>query len=414
MLVVSYLLLPELGITAVGVAAFASEALAAAVVLTTKLREPVFGGRAEVALPPPVVPVRDAPSAGLSLDIIVNNHNYCAYVGAAIESALTQAHDVRSRVIVVDDGSTDDSRRVIESYGDRIVPVLKECGGQGSAFNAGVAQSFADVVIFLDADDTLAPGCGRRAVEAFEAEPALSRVQYRMEVIDETGERTGVIKPPPHLPMAHGDVRRQELAFPFDLTWMATSGNAFAGWALRRLLPMPEHEFRLGADWYVVHLASLLGLVASLEKIGGYYRVHGANRYELSHASLDLRQVRQTVTYAMLVRAHIERLARELELLNEEPSLSVSDLAHRLVSLKLDPGAHPLDGDTVRGVLSDGMRAALRRFDVRWPMRVLFVLWFAAVAIAPRPLVAPLAQVFLFPERRPRLSRLLGAMHVRD
>jgi glycosyltransferase involved in cell wall biosynthesis len=60
-----------------------------------------------------------------------------------------------TEVIVVDDGSTDDSRRIISGYGDRVTPVFKENGGQASAFNAGFAASRGDVIIFLDADDYL-------------------------------------------------------------------------------------------------------------------------------------------------------------------------------------------------------------------------------------------------------------------
>ena len=70
------------------------------------------------------------------LDIVVNNFNYARFLTAAVDSALAQrGTDVH--VIVVDDGSTDDSRDLIASYGDRVTPVLKENGGQASAFNAG-------------------------------------------------------------------------------------------------------------------------------------------------------------------------------------------------------------------------------------------------------------------------------------
>src|SRR5262245_15489535 len=51
--------------------------------------------------------------------VIIANHNYAHFLPDAIDSALGQTHS-RVQVIVVDDGSTDDSRRVIESYGDRI------------------------------------------------------------------------------------------------------------------------------------------------------------------------------------------------------------------------------------------------------------------------------------------------------
>ncbi len=70
------------------------------------------------------------------VSILINNYNYGRFLSKAIDSALNQEYQ-NIEVIVVDDGSTDDSRKIIESYGERIKPVLKENGGQASAFNAG-------------------------------------------------------------------------------------------------------------------------------------------------------------------------------------------------------------------------------------------------------------------------------------
>ena len=61
-----------------------------------------------------------------------------------------------------------------------------------------------------------------------------------METIDAEGRPTGEIKPAPHLPMPSGDLREAELAYPYDLVWMATSANAFRAEALRRILPDPR------------------------------------------------------------------------------------------------------------------------------------------------------------------------------
>src|SRR5262249_60761131 len=60
-------------------------------------------------------------------------------------------------IIVVDDGSTDNSREIISRYGARIIPIFKENGGQASAFNAGVARCQGDILCFLDSDDFFHP-----------------------------------------------------------------------------------------------------------------------------------------------------------------------------------------------------------------------------------------------------------------
>src|SRR5207302_4981495 len=86
--------------------------------------------------------------------VVVNNHNYERFVGEAVESALAQTYP-HTEVVVVDDGSTDGSRDVLERFRGDIQLVLKPNGGQRSAFNAGLERSSGDLVCFLDADDTL-------------------------------------------------------------------------------------------------------------------------------------------------------------------------------------------------------------------------------------------------------------------
>jgi cellulose synthase/poly-beta-1,6-N-acetylglucosamine synthase-like glycosyltransferase len=99
--------------------------------------------------------------------IIIDNYNYGRLLKDAIDSALAQTYR-NTEVIVVDDGSTDNSREIIAGYGDRIIPVLKENGGQASALNAGFAVSQGDVILFLDADDVLLPTAAENAMPCFE------------------------------------------------------------------------------------------------------------------------------------------------------------------------------------------------------------------------------------------------------
>src|SRR6266850_1404339 len=152
-----------------------------------------------------------------SVSIIINNYNYGRFLGEAIESALSQSYK-RTQVAVVDDGSHDDSRAVIRSFGNRILPVLKDNGGQGSAFNAGFTASAGDFVCFLDADDILLPSAMSETVAALH-DPKTVKVEWKLFVMDERGRRTGDVVPESPLPQ---DLRERTLRDGPFYDWLVT------------------------------------------------------------------------------------------------------------------------------------------------------------------------------------------------
>src|SRR5262245_56536748 len=112
--------------------------------------------------------------------IIINNYNYGRFLADAIDSALSQTY-ANTEVIVVDDGSTDNSREVAQRFCDRAVVMFKENCGQASAYNAGFAASQSDFVCFLDADDSLEPTTIADSVEAFR-DPELVKVEWQLKI----------------------------------------------------------------------------------------------------------------------------------------------------------------------------------------------------------------------------------------
>jgi hypothetical protein len=199
------------------------------------------------------------------------------------------------------------------------------------------------------------------------------------------------------------------------MTWMSTSGNAFARRVLCQIFPIPAASFRILADFYLAHVTPLFGPVVFLNEIGAYYRVHGHNSYQSAEHIINLNQVRQTITYAANTEIQIERYARQLGIgtggKKAARGLSVSSVANRLISLRLDPMHHPIQGDHVWELFRLGVTAALGRFDVKWPMRLMFVLWFLMMAVAPRSLARRLAERFLYPEKRIGLNQVLRTLH---
>ncbi len=207
------------------------------------------------------------------VSIIISNYNYERYVGAAVDSALAQTVP-DCEVIVVDDGSTDGSRAVLERYRNdpRVKLILQENGGQAVAMNVGFAASRGDVLIFLDSDDAL----HLNAVETVLGHwrPGLSRCQYALEIIDGGDRRLGLH--PCAQAMEEGDVH-WKLVVGGYYRFMPTSGNAFARAALTPIFPIPEVEWRLCSDTYLVSMSTAYGDVRNIDEPLGCYRVHGSN-----------------------------------------------------------------------------------------------------------------------------------------
>lgn len=166
--------------------------------------------------------------------ILIPNHNYERYQPAAIDGALGQTHpDIE--VIVVDDGSTDGSRDVIRSYGDRITAVFKPQGGPVSALNAGFERSSGELICLLDVDDIFLPAQVEKVLEAWRRCPEACVVHHRMQIIDRDG-RT-LHKPFPR--RVHGDLRARVARSGGWFLHAPSSGLAFPRFFAEHLFPVP-------------------------------------------------------------------------------------------------------------------------------------------------------------------------------
>lgn len=90
------------------------------------------------------------------VSVIIPTYNRGAWVAEAVDSVLAQTH-VSVEVIVVDDGSTDDTPAVLAGYGDRIRVIRQANAGVSAARNAGMAAARGEWIGFLDSDDTWLP-----------------------------------------------------------------------------------------------------------------------------------------------------------------------------------------------------------------------------------------------------------------
>lgn len=115
-----------------------------------------------------------------SVSVIVPVFNDAAYLGEAIESILRQTR-APSEIIVVDDGSSDDSPRVASSFGGRVTLHCREHAGAGAARNYGVSQAKGDLLAFLDADDLWHHDKLARQIDVFREQPSTEVVFSHLE-----------------------------------------------------------------------------------------------------------------------------------------------------------------------------------------------------------------------------------------
>lgn len=215
------------------------------------------------------------------ISILITNYNYGHFLEAAIDSCLYQTYS-NLEVIVVDDGSTDNSRQIMEKYGNKIIPIFQENGGQASAFNTGFQKSQGDIICFLDADDFFLSNKLEKLVNIFEQHPDIGWCFHPLKLVDLNfaninlqvyPNKSGVYDVTSH-------IRRGKLNGKLPLNSIATSGMCFNRSLSEDILPMPE-EIRITSDDYIKYAA--LGISKGfilLEELA-YQRIHENNAYTL-------------------------------------------------------------------------------------------------------------------------------------
>jgi glycosyltransferase involved in cell wall biosynthesis len=331
------------------------------------------------------------------VSVVVDNFNYGRFVELAVRSVLEQARPAVD-VVVVDDGSTDDSLARLRRFGGSIVVVAKENGGQASAINAGFRRCQGDVVVFLDADDVLYPDALARIEDAFD--DGVAKVHYRLDAIDADGTPLGFTNPAKGHRLPSGSIVEQLLATG-RYTTPVMSGNAYARSALEQIMPVPEREFRISADGYLVTLAPLHGEVRAIDDALGAYRIHGTNLWAVD--GLDPARFHASVLHDLDKRRVLVDAARAAGY-TVSPELERRDHLHlrnRLASYRLSRSTHPIAGDRRLPLAWRGVVATLRAPDLNIRRRLLFAAWFVAVAALPRRLAVTLVAWLFTPQRRP-------------
>jgi O-antigen/teichoic acid export membrane protein len=338
------------------------------------------------------------------VSIVINNFNYGRYIGAAIDSALAQTWRPLE-VVVVDDGSTDDSWNTIRGYGDRIVALRQANGGQGAAYNAGFAASSGEWVLFLDADDLLDPQAVDRCLGA--ARSSTAKVQFMLRTIGPDGAALGGMVPYlTHQGNVAPIVRRYAL-----YAGPPASGNLYRRSAIERYLPMPTLPWQRGADTVPFVLCALHGKVVTVPEALGSYRLHTPGNARSGVLGNMSRSMREALFQPHRSRVALLALAAQRTTFRFHDHMLAlpGDWRLRALSWRLERGNHPFREDT-RGSIWRGARHSLRYWPGYTPMeRLLQLGWLAFVLAAPQSWVRHAASSNVSGGLRARLRVLRGA-----
>jgi glycosyltransferase involved in cell wall biosynthesis len=123
-----------------------------------------------------------------SVSVVIPTYNYGRFIRDALSSVLAQTRSP-AEIIVVDDGSTDETAAVVAAFGNAVRYIRQDNAGVCAARNLGVSESTSELIAFLDADDTLEPSNLEKQVARFDSEEGIGLVHCAMrEFDDETGE----------------------------------------------------------------------------------------------------------------------------------------------------------------------------------------------------------------------------------
>ena len=160
--------------------------------------------------------------AGLTVAVIIPTYNRAHLVCEAIDSCLAQTR-IPDEIIVVDDGSTDDTPTVLAKYSTPVILVRQENAGRSPARNKGIEKATSNLILFLDDDDTLKLHTIALCAQVLEHRLEVGVVYGDIEISDLNGKSQG--------------------KFSQVAGTTAPSGDVFAAFAQRNLRPI--HAFMI-------------------------------------------------------------------------------------------------------------------------------------------------------------------------
>jgi hypothetical protein len=331
-----------------------------------------------------------------SVAVLVATFNRAKYLGECLDSLLNQTRQL-DQVIVIDDGSTDETPQVLASYGDRIQVVSKANGGKSTALNLGLQHAWCDWVWFFDDDDVALPDAAQRLLEALHNNPQASFV-YSQQIIgrERAGhpmlrERVVRLAEPP----AGGLFNQALKQFPFLMQGMLVSRQLVE--AVGRF----DERYLRGQDYEFCLRMIRAGSGVALHEPTFVWRVHDGPRGPSSgqHQGVERGQVWQK--FSAMMATEIRQAIPLSEYLVPHRRTAVDLSAHlrreallERVAVMLSKGlvSEALEDLAAAAELSKGLKSGLSDGSLRsmW-LTATYPAFLARLLAEPRPLCQQIA-----------------------
>jgi GT2 family glycosyltransferase len=238
------------------------------------------------------------------VSVLMTTFNGAGFIGASIASVLAQSFS-EFELIVVDDGSTDETAQVLVAIGDPRLRVLRLAanGGVVAARNAGFLAARGRYVAALDHDDLSHPERLARQVAYLDSHPDVVLVATEIEIEEAVGRRHA----PDHPTGGDPTLIRWLLHVDNPLTWSSAMLRANA---VRRLGAFMRPDYELADDFDLYHRLLAIGQIARLDEVLTVYRWHAGNTTYGREEALNANAVKVlAAAYAPLLVADVQDAA---------------------------------------------------------------------------------------------------------
>jgi glycosyltransferase involved in cell wall biosynthesis len=308
--------------------------------------------------------VRNLSADSLLVSVVTPCYNAAPFITETIASVRAQTYPAIEH-IVVDDGSTDESWDIVRSYGSRITPLRLEQNRGGSyARNQGAERARGEFLLFLDADDTIAPDTIASLVNAVHDRPG-SIAYCKWQRLGQVDARWVTLPAEVPLPPPGADYLSGWLTGSWvptcSVLWRRDAYERTGGW---------DEDISWGDDGDLMLRALVRGARLVLAEGGeGYYRSHGAGRLAVSSDFSSEHNFRSQMRVFEKLEAELERQGRL-----PHYAIPIGLAYYRLVSRGFQQGLHGLARECLRrGKSLAGPRVVSRTLAGRLLTRLLGV-----------------------------------------